>query len=175
MKIYLLGFMGSGKTSIGKRVANQLKYNFLDLDEYLENKNKKTIPDIFKEEGEDKFRELEKEALHDTFKMDDVVIAAGGGTPCFFDNINQINDHGISFYLKRKAEFFVEKLLASKTERPLVKGKTKKELMDYVTQTLEYRNQFYELATKVYKVKDRDKDEMAERIVKKIKKVIKKK
>lgn len=171
MRIYLLGFMASGKTSIGKRVAKQLNYEFIDLDDYLEEKNGKSITGIFKEDGEDVFRKLEKEALHDTFKMENIVIAAGGGTPCFFDNIEQINKNGISLYLKRSVDFFVTKLLTSKTVRPLVLGKSKKELKKYIQKTLDYRKQFYEQATKVYKVKDLTKDEMAEKIVKKIKKM----
>ena len=166
--------MGSGKTSIGKRVANHLRYDFIDMDTYLEEKNKKSIPDIFKEDGEEKFRELEKETLHDTFKMKKTVIAAGGGTPCFFDNIKQINKNGISFYLKRSVDFIVYKLLSAKTERPLVKGKTEEELRDYIKKTLDYRNQFYKQASKTLKVKEREKDEMAEVIVKKIKKIKKK-
>ena len=117
MRIYLIGFMGSGKTSIGKRIAKILNYNFLDMDDYLERKFGKSIPDIFKDDGEGRFREMERETLHNTFEMKNVVIAAGGGTPCFFDNIEQINKYGVSYYLKRSVEFFVNKLLTSKTER----------------------------------------------------------
>ncbi|MFC2137097.1 shikimate kinase [Bacteroidota bacterium] len=167
MKIYLIGFMASGKTSIGKRIAKKLDYQFFDMDDYLEEKYHKSIPDIFREDGEDKFREMERDTLHDTFKMKNVVIAAGGGTPCFFDNIKQINKHGTSFYLKRSVDYLVNRLINAKTVRPLVKDKSKKELNEYISKTLEYRKQFYKQATETIKIKERSKDEVA-MLIKKI-------
>ncbi len=147
MKIYLIGFMGCGKTSIGKRLAKKLGYNFLDLDTLIEVKSKKKIPDIFRELGEDGFRKIERAALEDTFQLEDIVIATGGGTPCFFDNIDQINKHGLSFYLNRSRHFLVNKLFYSSTERPLVKGKSKNELDDYIGKLLAKRDFFYKKAS----------------------------
>ena len=147
MKIYLIGFMGSGKTSIGKRLAKRLGYNFLDLDTLIEVKSKQKIPGIFREQGEDGFRKIERKALEDTFQLEDIVIATGGGTPCFFDNIDQINKHGLSFYLNRSMHFLVNKLFYSSTERPLVKGKSKNELDEYVGKLLAKRDSFYKKAS----------------------------
>ena len=147
MKIYLIGFMGCGKTSIGRRLAKKLGYNFLDLDTLIEVKSKQKIPDIFQEHREEGFRKIERAALEDTFQLEDIVIATGGGTPCFFDNIDQINKHGLSFYLNRSCHFLVNKLFYSSTERPLVKGKSKNDLDDYIGKLLANRDSFYKKAS----------------------------
>lgn len=167
MRLYLIGFMASGKTSIGKKIAKKLDYKFIDLDDYLEEKYNKTIPDIFKQDGEDKFREMEKDTLHDTFKMKKVIIACGGGTPCFFDNIEQINKNGFSIYLNRTVDYLVYKLMHAKTIRPLVQNKTEDELKQYIKNTLKHREQYYKKATKTIKIKDKSKDDVA-KLIKKI-------
>lgn len=149
MRIYLTGYMGSGKTSIGKRVAKLLSYKFIDIDELIENIAGKTIPQIFDQYGEEKFREYEKIALHKTFDLKNAVIATGGGTPCFFDNMEQIQKNGISFYLRSNTEFFVKKLSKSKIIRPLVANKTEEELRNFISENLLRRELFYLRATHI--------------------------
>lgn len=166
MKIYMIGFMASGKTSVGKRLAKKLQLSFMDMDPYLENKYGKPIPEIFKEDGEDKFREYERNVLADTFSMDDIVIATGGGTPCFFDNMEVINENGISVYLNHSIDFYVYKLLHAKTVRPLVVGKTEDELRDYIVETLGHREQFYKKAKHIVNLNGEKKDEIADIICK---------
>lgn len=144
--------MGSGKTSIGKRVAKKLDMVFLDMDDFLVKKTGKTVPEIFEKEGEEAFRKYEKEVLHETFTFKNTVIAAGGGTPCFFDNMEQMNNNGTSFYLKNSVDFLIHKLTHAKTERPLVKGKTEEELREYIVKTLQYREQFYMQAHNIINV-----------------------
>jgi shikimate kinase len=142
-RVYLIGFMGSGKSSIGARLAECLQWRFVDLDDLLEENAGQSIPEIFAERGEDAFRALERETLEKTFGMTDTVIAAGGGTPCFFDNMDRINDGGYSFYLRNTVDFFVDKLTRSKTERPLVKGKSPEQLRSYIVETLAKREPYY--------------------------------
>lgn len=146
MKIYLVGFMGCGKTTTGKQLARNLGYRFFDLDFYLVKKHEKTVPEIFRQYGENGFRNLEREALLDTFKMDNAIISTGGGTPCFFDNMQQINKNGISIYLEADVNTLVKRLYYSNNPRPLVVGKSKKELSNFVFETLQKREHFYNQA-----------------------------
>ena len=142
-RVYLVGFMGCGKTSIGRRLAERLKWRFVDLDDIIEANAGLAVPEIFKVKGEEGFRRLERAALHETFEHPETVVATGGGTPCFFDNMNRLNAGGYSFYLKNTVPFFVDKLGHAKTERPLIMGKDEKELHAYIAQTLAAREPFY--------------------------------
>lgn len=147
MRIYLIGYMASGKTTLGKELANRLSLSFLDLDKYLEKKYFKTIPQIFEEEGESGFRLKEQACLQEVAEFEDVVIASGGGAPCFFDNLEIMNRTGICIYLDVDAEELANRLLQSKTERPLVKGKSPEELVGFIESMLEKRRPFYEQAS----------------------------
>ena len=95
MRIFLIGFMGCGKTTLGKKLARTLNYNFIDLDSYIENKTTEKITEIFDKKGEHYFRDLEKESLSEICKMDNMVLASGGGTPCFSDNMQTMLAKGI--------------------------------------------------------------------------------
>ena len=108
MRIFLIGFMGCGKTTLGKKLAKHLNFNFIDLDRFIENKTVKSINVIFDEKGEQYFRDLEKESLNEIYKMDNLVIATGGGTPCFSDNMQTMLEKGICIYLKMEAEDLAE-------------------------------------------------------------------
>lgn len=146
MRIYLIGYMGSGKSTLGKKLARHAGLQFIDMDHYIEKRNCKTIPQIFAEEGEAEFRKKERRALEELSAFSDVVIATGGGAPCFFDNIDLMNRTGKTIYLDIDPKILADRLLKSKTERPLIKGKSKEELIRFIDETLRKRNEFYMLA-----------------------------
>ncbi len=146
MRIYLIGYMGCGKTTLGRELAARLRFSFLDLDKYLEKKYFKTIPQIFEEEGEASFRQKEHTCLHEVSEFEDVVIATGGGAPCFFDNIDVMNSTGYCVFLDVDSEELADRLMQSKTERPLIKGKSPDELVGFIDTMLEKRRPFYEQA-----------------------------
>ena len=122
--------MGSGKSTVGHGLARSLNLQFIDLDDYIEERNFKTIPEIFATQGE-------------VSEFENVVVATGGGAPCFFDNMELINKTGLSVYLNGTPRILAERLLHSKTERPLIKGKSEEELVEFIHETLDKRNQWY--------------------------------
>ena len=143
MRIYLIGYMGCGKSTLGRRLANHLGGQFGDMDHYIEERNCKTIPQIFEEEGEAEFRKKERKALEELSEFTDIVIATGGGAPCFFDNIDLMNRTGKTIYLNIDPTILADRLLHSKTERPLIKGKSRDERVAFCDDTLKKRNEFY--------------------------------
>lgn len=147
--IFLIGFMGSGKTSVGKKLANKLEREFCDLDRFIEEKEGKSISEIFREIGESGFRELESMYLRELANRQNAVIALGGGTPCFSDNIEFIKSNGISIYLKLDESILVGRLRTNKTKRPLIAKKSDQEISDFVRETLEKREPFYNQANHV--------------------------
>lgn len=143
MRIYLIGYMGCGKSTLGKKLARHAGLQFVDMDHYIEKRNCKTVPQIFAEEGEAEFRKKERKALEELSEFSDVVIATGGGAPCFFDNVELMNRTGKTIYLNINPKILAERLMKSKTERPLIKGKSKEELVRFIDETLKKRNEFY--------------------------------
>ena len=146
MKIFLVGFMGSGKSTFGKKLANKLEYKFIDLDDYIEEKYNTTIREIFETKGEDYFRKIERKSLLEAIEFDDVVISAGGGTPCFFDNMQIMNNSGLTIYIRQGANCLYHRLNRSKKFRPLVQNMTHFQLIEYLETNLEKRKPFYEQA-----------------------------
>ena len=147
MKIYLIGYMGAGKSTIGKKLASRLGYKFLDLDNFIEKRKLITIDEIFEIYGHEKFRIFEREALHETFAMEeDLIISTGGGTPCYYDSIDQINKHGLSFYVRLTPGILASRISRSKTLRPLVRGKSGKKLVTFIEEQLADREEFYNKA-----------------------------
>ena len=146
MKIYLIGYMVSGKSTLGRRLAGHAGLQFIDMDHYIEQRNCKTIPQIFAQEGEEEFRKKERKALEEISAFSDVIIATGGGAPCFFDNIDFMNRTGITIFLNIDPDILASRLMRSKTERPLIKGKSKQELVQFIDETLKIRNKFYSRA-----------------------------
>lgn len=144
MRIYLVGYMGSGKSTLGRRLAKLAQMNFIDLDKYIEERHCRSVPQLFAEEGEACFRELEHKALVEVSEFDNVVVATGGGAPCFFDNMELMNRTGITLFLDFSPAFLTGRLLRSKTERPLIKGKSPEELRRFISETLEKRRVYYE-------------------------------
>jgi shikimate kinase len=154
MRIYLVGFMGSGKSTTGRKLAKLTGLNFIDLDKYLEERYFKTIPLIFSEEGEKGFREKERRSLQEVSQFEDVVIGTGGGTPCFFDNMEMMNRSGFTVYLAPDTETLANRIFKSKNERPLVSGKSREELIGYINDTLKIRSPFYEKARLIARDED---------------------
>ena len=143
MRIYLIGYMGCGKSTLGRRLAKHMDLQFVDMDHYIEERNYKTIPQIFAEDGEAEFRKKERMALEELSEFTDIVIATGGGAPCFFDNVDLMNRTGKTIYLNIHPKILANRLLKSKTERPLIKGKSREELIAFIDETLKKRNEFY--------------------------------
>ncbi len=146
MKIFLIGFMGSGKSVFGKKLAKNLGLEFADLDELIEQRYRMTIPGIFTRFDEPLFRDLESKTLKDFIINDNFVLACGGGTPCFNNNMNIINESGISIYIKMNPGALASRLTKSKTKRPLIAGLTTEELYDKISGMLESREKYYSLA-----------------------------
>ena len=144
MRIFLTGYMGCGKSTIGRKVAALLGTNFIDLDKYIEERNFKSVPDIFAQEGEAAFRLKERQALQEVAEFEEIVVGTGGGAPCFFDNMQLMNEAGITIYLAPDNETLASRLLRSKNERPLIAGKSKEELLTFIQQAIEKRAPFYE-------------------------------
>lgn len=145
-RIILIGYMGAGKTTVGKALARELGLPFYDLDWYIEERFRRTIPQIFAEKGEEGFRRIEQHVLHEVAEFEDLVISSGGGTPCFFDNMEYMNRQAMTVYLKATPETLFQHLKMGKTERPLLKGKTDEELIDFIRSSLATREPFYSRA-----------------------------
>ena len=143
IRVILIGYMGAGKTTVGKALAKQLGLQFYDLDWYIESRMHKTIPQIFAERGEEGFRLIERNMLHEVAEFEDVVLSCGGGTPCFFDNMDYMNGQGDVVYLSAEPEVLYKHLLMGKVERPLLKNKTPEELIAFIKEQLKIREKFY--------------------------------
>ena len=142
-RIILIGYMGAGKTTIGKALSKELGITFYDLDWYIESRMRKTVSEIFAERGEEGFRKIEYNMLHEVAEFEDVIISCGGGTPCFFDNMDYLNQQGQVVYLKAEPEVLYKHLQMGKVERPLLKGKSKEDLLTFIKEQLEKREPFY--------------------------------
>lgn len=153
-RIYLVGFMGVGKSTIGKQLAHQLGYQFIDIDRVFEEKYKISISSFFDKYDEELFRKLEYEVLIDSIKLDKVVISTGGGTACFFDSIQIMNNNGLTVYLDMSEEELFKRLKSAKRKRPLVANKSSFDLKNTITEKLKERQPFYNQAHIVFKAID---------------------
>jgi len=147
MKIFLIGFMGSGKTHWGKRIAEALEIPFFDLDSVIVDTEQKSISDIFTEQGEEYFRYKEKEVLEELVNdHEDFVLSCGGGTPCFFNNIEFMKGKGKVIWLNTETEVLKNRLLKEKMSRPLIRAIGDAELKNYIVRKLSERKMYYEKA-----------------------------
>ena len=146
MKIFLIGFMGCGKSSLGRKLATFLNYEFVDLDRLIEKEVNMSIAQYFSDVGEDKFREVEKNILQQTNFRENIVIATGGGAPCYFDNVDWMNGQGKTVYLSMEPKALANRLINSKSERPLIKGLNYDELVNFISLKLGTRETFYSRA-----------------------------
>lgn len=149
--IFLIGFMGCGKSTLGKKVAKKTDYTFIDLDELIVKEIGMSISMYFETFGEDSFRAVEQKMLHSLKDTTNTIVATGGGAPCFFDNMDWMNQYGKTVYIKLSPKALVSRLLQKEIEtRPLLKGKSQNELVDFISATLEERTPFYSRAKIVY-------------------------
>jgi shikimate kinase len=147
MRIFLIGFMGSGKTHWGKQLSERLKIAFYDLDEVIIEQEKRTVADIFTESGEEYFRMKEKEVLENL--VDDnlsVIISCGGGTPCFFNNIDYMKKCGLVVWLNTNVDVLGDRLLKQRSHRPVLKGVKDEELKAFIIKKMNERRMYYEQA-----------------------------
>ena len=156
--IVLVGFPGSGKSTVGRRLASRLSLPFYDTDSYFETKYHITVSDFFSKYGEDFFRICEKSVLEELLFLPPCVIATGGGLPCHGDAMQLINESALSVYIKLSQKTLFDRLLHSKKVRPLLFGKTSEELLAYIEETLLQREVFYSRATICVKGENMDVD-----------------
>lgn len=173
MRIFLVGFMGCGKSYIGKKLAEMLEFQFADVDSVIENTetlpgtDKVTVAKIFSEKGESYFRQVESNILRGLGKWTEIVIATGGGAACFHDNMAWMNKNGITVYLKTSPELLTERLKNEIAHRPLLQGKTVEELIVFVNQKVSEREKFYNQA-QIIVYQDTNGDEIIFNILQKI-------
>ena len=141
--VYIIGFMGSGKSTAGRKLASILGWSFTDLDKKIEEHEGKTIPEIFSQNGEMYFRSIESEVLKSLKSHSDIVISTGGGTPCHADNMDYMLESGLTLYLKLTPAQLKNRLSESSTERPLIKGLEKEKLQEFIEEKLAYREKWY--------------------------------
>jgi len=152
MRLFLIGFMGSGKSHVGSQLAERMQLPFIDLDNQIEIAQQRLIRTIFEMDGEMAFREMERAALHELLKHQNIIIACGGGTPCFFDNMEWMNQHGITIYLEASVNILLERLESERAHRPLLKNMDDIELRQFIENKLIERNPFYNQAHLIYKI-----------------------
>ena len=145
-RIIIIGYMGAGKTTVGRQLGKALNIPFYDLDWYIEGRMRKTVPQLFVERGEEGFRQVERNMLHEVAEFEDVVLSCGGGTPCFFDNIDYINQKGITVFMNASPEIIVKHLNISHNVRPLLQQKQGQELLDHIARHMEERMPYYRKA-----------------------------
>lgn len=143
IRIFLTGYMGAGKTTLGKAFAREMGVPFIDLDWYIEERFHKSISELFRERGEEAFRTLERNMLHEVGEFEDVIISTGGGTPCFFDNMEYMNSCGQTVFLNVRTDILFRRLRVAKQQRPILQGKTDEELHTFIGEALEKRLPFY--------------------------------
>ncbi len=146
-RLFLIGYMGSGKTTLGRALSVATGLAFVDLDWAIEQRYHKTIPQIFSEVGEDGFREIEQRMLHEVGEYEDTIISCGGGTPCHFDNMDFMNAHGITVWLDASEKALFRRLRVAKQQRPIIRNKDDEQLKSFITEALEQREPFYKQAT----------------------------
>lgn len=152
IRVFLIGYMGAGKTTLGKALARELNISFIDLDWYIEERFHKTVGELFTEKGETGFRELERKMLHEVGAFENSVISTGGGTPCFFDNMDYMTGNGQTVFLDVHADVLFYRLQTATQARPILCGKSGSELKSFIEDTLAKRISYYERASYIYKV-----------------------
>jgi shikimate kinase len=144
--IILIGFMGCGKTTTGKKLAAKLNIPFIDSDHEIEQETNLSISELFHQHGENHFRALEMTFIQSLATRQPFVLSTGGGTPCFNQNMELLNTLGLTIYLKRSPKELTQRLVNAKIERPLIKGKSQAEILEFIEATLEVRELQYSQA-----------------------------
>lgn len=146
MRIYLIGYMGSGKTTVAKKLARELGFEFMDMDEVFEARYHIGVSGFFEKYDEQAFREIESKLIKETIDKEKMVISTGGGTPCFHDNMEWMKSSGITVYLHMSVKALVNRLSNAKRVRPLIKNLNTDELSEFISKQLKVRDQFYKQA-----------------------------
>lgn len=166
IRVFLIGYMGAGKTTLGKAFARAMNLGFIDLDWYIEERFHKTVGALFAEKGEEEFRLLEKRMLHEVADFEDVVISTGGGTPCFFDNMEFMNTRGGTVFLDVKLNVLFRRLKVAKHQRPLLAQKSDDELASFISEALQQRMPFYSKAKHTFDAEQlEDRQQISESVV----------
>ncbi|MCC7318235.1 MAG: shikimate kinase [Bacteroidales bacterium] len=165
MRVYLIGYMGSGKSTAAKRLSAVLDLPSYDLDVLFEERYKIEIGAFFHRYDETLFRKLESGLLKETANIPQGIIATGGGTPCFYDNIHWMNENGITVYIRMAPVSIVERLKTSKKKRPLIANKAEHELLPYIQESLRQRNIFYSQAHIIVKGESLDVKALSDKIL----------
>lgn len=160
MIIFLVGFMGCGKSYTGRTLSGLLDIPFVDMDKAIEAQEGKSVKEIFETKGESYFREQERSFLEQLDNSQNLIVATGGGAPCFFDNMELMNDKGWTLYLNRSKDIVLAQLLKGIDKRPLLMGKSPEEVEAFYTEKLAERAPFYEKAT--FHVGDASAEDIAE-------------
>ncbi|WP_455498057.1 shikimate kinase [Coprobacter sp.] len=173
-RIFLTGYMGSGKSTLGLRLAQKAGLSFIDLDHYIETRFRKTINEIFTEKGEDEFRLIERNMLREIGEFEDIIIATGGGAPCFFDNIDFMNKQGVCIYLKTSPEALFRRLKQARANRPLLREKSDTELLEFIKENLARRKEKYEQSSIIFDTGELDSYEEIDKAVNQLLEICKK-
>ena len=173
VRIFLTGYMGAGKTTLGKAFARQMNIPFVDLDWYIEERFHKTVGELFTERGETGFRELERNMLHEVAEFENVVISTGGGAPCFYDNMDFMNRNGKTVFLNVHPDVLFRRLRVAKQQRPILQGKQDDELKEFIIRALEKRTPFYSQAQYVFNADELEDRSQIEKSVEKLRDLLK--
>lgn len=166
MLTFLIGYMASGKTTIGRKIAKQLQMQFCDLDYYIEKNVNQSIAGIFELKGEEEFRKIEHQALEQIINSGfNGVVACGGGTPCHFNNIELMNRNGITVYLKESINTIHSRLIKNKSKRPLLKDLNEHELLQKIETQLKSREPFYLRAQITYNIETMGFDDLISMLI----------
>ena len=173
IRIFLTGYMGAGKTTLGKAFARTLNVPFVDLDWYMEERFHKTVGELFAERGEAGFRELERNMLREVGAFENVVISTGGGAPCFFDNMDFMNHCGKTVFLNVHPDVLFRRLRVAKQQRPILQGKEDEELKEFIIQALEKRAPFYSQAQYIFNADELEDRSQIEKSVQRLRDLLK--
>lgn len=171
-RIIFIGYMGAGKTTVGKALSKDLDMPFYDLDWYIESRMHRTVKQLFDQQGEEGFRKIEHNMLHEVAEFENVILSCGGGTPCFFDNMSYLNKQGETIYLKAEPDVLYSHLKMGKVVRPLLLNKTPDEVRTFIQQQLSQREKYYAQARHIIDVSLLDNREKIKTTVEEIKKLL---
>lgn len=171
-RVFLIGYMGAGKTTLGKAFAREMKLSFVDQDWYMEERFHKTVSEIFTERGEEGFRELERQMLHEIAEFEDVVISTGGGTPCYFDNMEFMSQKGDTVFLNVNQQVLFNRLKVATHSRPILQGRENDELKEFIGAAIQKRLPFYQKAKFTFDANELDNIYQIKQSVQKLKDIL---
>ena len=147
--IFLIGYMGSGKSTMGRSLSAYMEMDLIDLDHYIEARYRRSVKELFAERGEDGFRKIEQSMLHEVGEFENVIVACGGGTPCYFNNMDYMKERGITVLMNASHEALMRRLSTpkAKSKRPIIADKSNEELASFITEAIKKRAPYYNQAS----------------------------